>query len=439
MSERNTSRRTEVAVSLWGADITAGLRPYLLSLTFTDNEGDEADDIQLRLQDREGIWLETWLEQLLDAAADPQGGGVLVPTGAGGGTYRVTPKIGLNVRTGPGTGYSKLGALVCGTAVQVARIENGWAVIDYRGREAWVCAAYLKGGAESADGGAGSAGTGLALEAEIVARNWRGDGKDALLNCGSFELDSVECAGPPSEVVVRGTSLPFEAPIRQQEHSRGWERYRLSGIAGEMARRAGMTLLFLCGEDPYYERVEQFRMSDIALLRRLCADAGIALKASARMLILFDRKEYEEKQSVCTVRRGDGSYLSYRLSAGEADTPYQSCRVSWNDPETGKKIEGVARVADYKSSESNRQLEITAKVGSIGEAKALAEKQLRAHNRYSRTVEIVFPGDPTKAAGLTMELKNWGGWDGSYIIGRAVHCVNANEGYTTTVYLHGAE
>lgn len=52
MSNENLSRRTWADITFQGANITNSIRPYFLSLTYTDNEDGEADDLQLRLQDR---------------------------------------------------------------------------------------------------------------------------------------------------------------------------------------------------------------------------------------------------------------------------------------------------------------------------------------------------------------------------------------------------
>ena len=46
MSDRNQARRTTAEVVFGGTDITSSIRPYLLSLTYTDNEEDEADDLR---------------------------------------------------------------------------------------------------------------------------------------------------------------------------------------------------------------------------------------------------------------------------------------------------------------------------------------------------------------------------------------------------------
>jgi len=51
---------------------------------------------------------------------------------------------GLNVRTAPSRGATRLGQLPDGTVVDVKNIRNGWAVIEYSGRTCYVCADYLE-------------------------------------------------------------------------------------------------------------------------------------------------------------------------------------------------------------------------------------------------------------------------------------------------------
>ena len=56
MSKSSLARRTVVEIAFDGVDITESIRPYLLSVTYTDNEEDEVDDLQITLQDRDRIW-----------------------------------------------------------------------------------------------------------------------------------------------------------------------------------------------------------------------------------------------------------------------------------------------------------------------------------------------------------------------------------------------
>lgn len=437
MSNANLVRRAAVEVSFDGVDITKSVRPYLLSLTYTDNEEDEADDLQIKLEDRDGLWLCQWLNDMVQAAASKTGAASskAAPL-ASTATYQVTSKSGLNVRTGPGTGYSKLGTLAFGAAVNTESIQNGWATIQYSGRTAYVCADYIQpSGVDSGTNTGTQSGSvsSLKIRAGILQENWHSDGSDKVLDCGQFELDSIDASGPPSTVTIKATALPFSSQIRQTKRSQAWESYTLSGIAREMAVRNGMAFLFESNSDPYYDRVEQVNISDISFLSTLCHNAGISLKATSNILVLFDQNAYESKAPVKTIRRGDGSYTKYKLTVGKADTQYASCRVSYSG--SGKCIEAIAYVEDYKEdSDKNQQLEITARVGSIAEAKLMAEKQLRLHNKYARTATFTMTGDPDMLAGVTVLLADWGAWDGKYIVKQAKHTV-CSSGYTTAVTL----
>ena len=44
--------------------------------------------------------------------------------------YAVTPAVGLNIRSGPGTSHSQVGTYPCGMAVQVLEIQDGWGRTD---------------------------------------------------------------------------------------------------------------------------------------------------------------------------------------------------------------------------------------------------------------------------------------------------------------------
>jgi len=327
---------------------------------------------------------------------------------------------------------------VCGTIIEVSGISGGWATISYGGKTAYVSADYIEpvGEEDAPKQQAKGPSTVLKIQCVFVRKNWLGDGKDLVLDCGQFELDTVNASGPPATIALKATSLPYTSQVRQTEKSKAWEAYNLSGIANEMAGANGMACLYESASDPYYDRVEQYKTSDIAFLSQLCHDAGISLKATNNILVLFDQAQYEAKGAVLTLKRGAGGYTKYKLDVGSADTLYSSCRVSYVDPNTGKCIEGVAKVEDYNAdSKNNQQLEVSAKVASADEAKALAEKRLRLHNKYTRSASFTLPGNPNVTAGVTVMLEGWGGWDGKYIVKQAVHAVDSSGGYTTQIKL----
>lgn len=442
MSSPDAARRALATVTFNGVDITDDIRSYLLSAVYTDNEEDESDDLQITLQDREDIWLTSWLQEALDAAAETSGGGdgdgessadyPTVRFGSQGGT--VSTMQGYLVELGevlPVYGVDGYFGSETQAAVKSFQRKNGLSVDGICGPLTW--AAILK--KVNGSGGGGDGIPKLTITAAFARQNWTEDGSDKTLDCGSFELDSVSCSGPPAVVSLKAVALPFSSQIRQSKLSKAWESYPLSKIAGEMAARNGMTCLYLSDTDPYYARVEQYREADISFLSRLCHDAGISLKATANSLVLFDQAKYEASPSVRTITRDDGSYEKYKMQIGKADTQYASCRVSYVDPATGGCISGTAKVTDYNAKKKdNQQLQVYAKVSSVAEAKKLAQKLLRKKNKFEQTAIFTIPGDPALVAGVTIVLSGWGAWDGKYIIKQAKHTIGGN-GYSTQITL----
>ncbi len=333
------SRRTAVSVVFDGTDITREIRPYLLSITYTDDQDDLADDLKIEVQDRDGVWLEKWLTEAVEAAAG--------------------------------------------------------------GR--------------------------LSIRATFRQEGWENGG---TLDTGAFELDGVDASGPPATATVSATSLAFAASIRQTRKSKAWENYNLSGIASEIAGGGGMGCLFESSSNPYYDRVEQTKQSDIDFLKKLCEDAGVSLKATDGNIVIYDQATYEAKAPVLTIPKGkQGKYTKYKLATESADTQYATCRVSYMDPATGACIEGTAEDGDVSGEQC---LEVTAKVQSAGEAEALAKKLLRLHNKLARTATFTLPGNVNLVAGVTVQLTGWGGWNGKYIVTKATHTVGTG-GYTTQI------
>jgi phage protein D len=53
-------RRTRIQLIYEGADISEDIAPYLLSFDYTDKSSGEADDLQITLEDRDGLWRDPW-------------------------------------------------------------------------------------------------------------------------------------------------------------------------------------------------------------------------------------------------------------------------------------------------------------------------------------------------------------------------------------------
>jgi phage protein D len=356
MSDASLARRTEIAVKISGVDISPDANRYLLQMTYTDNEEDKTDDLQLALDDREGVWITDWLA--------------------------------------------------------------GASESDTSG--------------ESAGGGPGETAKGAEISAAIVQKNWESDGKDRVLDCGLFEIDSLDASGPPSAVALKATSLPYSSTVRTERKTRAWERIKLSAIAGEIAGKNGMKCMFESSFDPLYTRREQVQISDIVFLQGLCKDAGISLKVSANIIVLFDEADYEKKPAVRKIRRGTEDVISYRFGTSSTDTKYSKCHVVYTDPMTKQTIEYT--YTPRNADKDGQTLEINEKVSTREEARQLAMKRLRQKNKGEYQAEFSLVGDVRLVAGVTVEVEGWGIFGGKYIIESATHSVTAS-GYTLQIKL----
>lgn len=84
------ARHTDISVSFDGVDISDTVNKYLLSLSFTDNEEDEADDLQIKLEDRDSDWLQKWLNDTIQKAAEKGDGSDTVVVNDNRATVRQT-------------------------------------------------------------------------------------------------------------------------------------------------------------------------------------------------------------------------------------------------------------------------------------------------------------------------------------------------------------
>ncbi len=63
---------------------------------------------------------------------------------SGIGTGKVSVSSSLNVRSGPGTSYSRIGKVYNGNVLTVYSVRSGWVELDYKGRHGWVSDGYIK-------------------------------------------------------------------------------------------------------------------------------------------------------------------------------------------------------------------------------------------------------------------------------------------------------
>ena len=402
MSDKTLARRTTVKLYFKGRDISKDLSKYLLSLSYTDKEEDETDDISISLDDREGKWIKDWLNTNKTAKTKTETV-----------TTKGEVKVGNIVQFKGGPVYiSSMAAeptVTRGASKCKCTIANSNAhpyhLISQDGAKVygWVNASDVEGETvttkKTTKATEKRAFKGTEIHAMVIQKNPYSNGKDKVLDCGVFEIDSVSYTGPPQKLSIKATSIPYKTELRQTKHSRTWENTTLKNMGAKIAKRNGMKFMYLSDSNPTYKRKEQVNMTDIAFLKKMCKKAGISLKVTSKTIVLFDAADYEKKKEVKKIKAGKGNILSYSFSTKTADTAYSSCHVIYTDPNTKKTIE--ATYTPENANSDGQKLEVKQKVSSVAEARELARKSLRAKNKGETTAEFTLVGDVDYVAGIT--------------------------------------
>ncbi len=270
---------------------------------------------------------------------------------------------------------------------------------------------------------------GSTMELSIVTYDWNNAGDCEELPMGKFEIDEIENSCPPNEVKIKLVSIPNNAEIRSKEKSRSWEKAKLSVVAKDIAEDAEMELFYDTAEDPVYDRVEQSEQTDLSLLLKLCKDAGLALKVTDGKIAIFDIAEFEKKDPVATLIKGQSNILSFQGKSTIHEI-YKACHVKYKQ---GQKNELIEYTYTDPNKEQGMTLEVNEKVSTVEEAEKLAKKKLRAKNQEEVKVSIQTAGNTSLLAGLTVQLQGFYIYDGKYIICNSTHAIG--NGYTTSVEL----
>lgn len=299
------------------------------------------------------------------------------------------------------------------------------------------------------------------------------------LYCGRFFVDSMRVSGSPRVFDLRAVSIPLNKPIRKKIKSFAWEGGHLSEIAEAIAAAAGVEFSFYADEDPYYDRVDQTRESDLKFLSRLCQDVGLSIKVTDEKLVIFDQHFYENRPPVKTITLGQSDVLSWDFEIVQSET-YKSVTVIWRDPKKKKRKEAAKHTfdgnysidsedgptsdstetvtpvnpeynidsdgtkekknsavneftyTDPEADENGQEFVLKKRAKSIEEAERLAKAKLRLLNQRRVTGNLTVIGDLALTAGVVVTCKGFGSFDGNFYVEQATHSISTS-GYTTSI------
>lgn len=419
------ARRVELRMEFLNIDVPDNLARHLLTANYTDNEEDSADDFQLSYDDRErnlnGSWLEVKptiiksTKQVKKQVAKTEVINYVVKRGDT--LWAIARKY-----LGSGTKYPQIAQengikdpnlIYPG---QVFRITTGGTVTT----TVTETKEEIKVGAEP-----------RMVKVTLVQKNWNDTGKNAVLDCGTFEIDSVDLSGPPLKTTLKSTSIPYTSTLRMMKKSRNWEKISLKAITQQIANEAGLKMLYESSDNPEYDKKEQVQQSDIRFLQDLCHAEGKALKVTKLSIVVFDKQEYDGKPVVKTITYGSSDILSFRMATKLTDAAYTSCHVSYTNTDKKQTIEYT--YTPDSTVGTGQVLEVNERVANTQEAMRLAKKRLREKNAQEFTASFKMVGDVQLVAGIVVQLRGFQEFDKKYRVKSAKHSLTG--GYTTDIEL----
>lgn len=133
------ARRSDWKVKVQGVDITDTVKKDLITLEITDNEEAQADDLQIKMADRDGEWLLKWLDETIQKGARTKGLSFAVWIGSSDHTGRVVQqKTGtfaldsLNHDGPPAVVKIKCASLDCQGGIRTDKNDKCWENVHLR-------------------------------------------------------------------------------------------------------------------------------------------------------------------------------------------------------------------------------------------------------------------------------------------------------------------
>lgn len=282
---------------------------------------------------------------------------------------------------------------------------------------------------------------GAKLGVTIHTYNWTNLAEgERYLPLGEYEIDEIENEGFPSTVQIKAVSVMGSGSLRGVKKNRTWENISIWKCASDICKENGLEVIWDCDENPNLDHIEQANQSDLEFLEKICKDNGKNLKVTIDRIIIFDDDKYEAKTPVFFCLK-PGAYgkpssddelllsgiTDYKLKSKTRDV-YWKCHVRYQRTQDKTVIEGEFAAPDKTEG---LILTVNEQVKDKTEADRLAKKKLREKNKEAYTGSLTLMGNFYLVAGLVIEMKGFGKFDGNYIIVKAEHQVGA--AYTTSI------
>jgi len=275
-----------------------------------------------------------------------------------------------------------------------------------------------------------------------------------LWPAGTYVLDEVEAAGPPSTMTLRALSSSVKAAGQRQLKSRGFENQTLAQIAKKVADGWGGAVV---GNVPAVtiQRATQSNETDLQFLARMARKFGAVMKVQGYNLVFHKLQDLIGMDLLYRVEPQD--VTQYRFRAKTCDVPAQRVVRVWN-PQTKRmvsqavtpkmQVTSVKTEPIPKAGPATRSIIAGDRAGRFDVDKLTdrvedaAQAQVRMAAALSRAElnalegNLTMPGDPRIRAGQSIGVLGFGDHlDGDFLVRRVRHLLERGQGMVTEVDL----
>lgn len=257
---------------------------------------------------------------------------------------------------------------------------------------------------------------------------WIGWKETGLRFLGRFIVDEVSLklagGGAPASMSVTARSADFSTGAGKVKRSRQWEDVSLADIAARIAAEEGCACKTV-GVPLVYRSVAQSNESNLHLLRRLCAEAGLRFSVKDRTFVISAPE---------ADLRGTATLSAAEVSSGSftfADRGrYGSVTARWWDAE-------LAREQMVTAGGGTPVYTIRKTFQSTAEARTAARNKLTELQRGQIEGTVTLMGREDLFAGTILTLADFSPsqLNGDYMIISCVHNISSSAGFTTTLKL----
>ena len=253
---------------------------------------------------------------------------------------------------------------------------------------------------------------------------------EALLDCGTFQVDEIELDGPPDVMRLRCLAA-YITPAMRTANTVAYENQSIIDIAGQIASKYGLGLVTAPSaveSDIVFARVTQRRETDLGFLRRLAIEHDYDFTVRGGQMVFYARAALDAAIPLLAITRPDTTSFSFRNRTRRI---YSGAQVSYFDPDTKQLIAEI--VTPPAAAPTTDTLKIVTRSENAQQAIVKAQAALDLHDMLLVDASIEGPGNALLVAGIQVELAGWGALDGAYLIETARHQIARATGYTTSI------